>query len=159
MTTDNIAYSATSAVNITVASLAASTSRGSAAVYNTTTKYVDTLLHIAVQTGTSAPADLKLCGVYLYSSIDGVRFNGSSGENVSSDAAVTLDSPTNLTFAANIQCPAASSTYAVYIPIVQYLGQMPEAWGFVLNNRTGASLASTGSLSYSFYTGITYTNA
>lgn len=159
MTTDNIAYSATSAIAVTVASLAASTARGAAAVYNSTTKYVDDLLHVTVQTGTSAPADLKACQIYIYSSLDGIHFSGSSGENVSADAAVTLDSPTNLVLADTLNCPAASSSYATDVSILTTLGYMPVAWGHVVSNRTGASLASTSALSFSYHTGVTFTNA
>ena len=95
MTTVAIQYSVTTAIACTMNTLAASSARGSAPVYNTSAKYDDAILHLEVQTNSSAPTDVsKACFVYLYTSPDGVTWSGSRTENVSTDIAVTLDSPT-----------------------------------------------------------------
>jgi len=160
MATVQIQYSATSAIACTMSTLAASSARGSAPVYNTSTLYDDALLHIEVQTNSSAPADTaKACFVYLYQSIDGVSWNGSRTENVSTDIGVTLDSPTNLIYAHTINMPAASTIYRDDIPVAAVLGQMPAAWGYVIQNRTGYPLNTTAANLIASYAGIKYTIA
>ena len=125
---------------------------------NATNLYVDAMLTIAVVTSSSTLANDKACYVYLYgSSADGV-LSGSSAENQGTDAAVTIDSPTNMTGPFVISCPATSTTYRLVIGSVAsaFGGVLPYEWGFVLQNYTGQALASSGNLSE--YTGIYYTN-
>ena len=85
-----------------------------------------------------------------------MNYSGSSAENVSSDAAVTLDSPTNLISAYVINCPAASTKYAVDVPLQSVLGEMPYGWGFVIQNRTGFALGSTAANFLSYHGGMQY---
>jgi hypothetical protein len=160
MTTVAIQYSVTTAITCTMATLAASSARGSTPVYNTSAKYDDAVLHLEVQTNSSAPADTaKACFVYLYTSPDGVTWSGSRTENVSTDIAVTLDSPTNLIYADTLNMPAATTVYRADIPLVPILGQMPAAWGFVIQNRTGNALNTTSANLIATYSGINYTIA
>ena len=160
MTTVAIQYSVTSAITCTMSTLAASSARGSTPVYNTTTLYDDAVLHLEVQTNSSAPADTaKACFVYLYTSPDGATWSGSRSENVSTDIGITLDSPTNLIYAATLNMPAASTIYRTDIPLVPILGQMPAAWGYVIQNRTGFPLNTTAANLIASYAGINYTIA
>lgn len=158
MTTVAIQYSVTSAITCTMSTLAASSARGSTPVYNTTTLYDDAVLHLEVQTNSTTPADTaKACFVYLYTSLDGATWSGSRTENVSTDIGVTLDSPTNLIYAATLNMPAASTIYRTDIPLVPIVGQMPAAWGFVIQNRTGLPLNTTAPNLIASYAGIKYT--
>ena len=161
-TTDKIAYATSTAITCTLASLASSATAGRscAAVDNTSNLYDDALLYIAVKTSSSALANDKACYVYLYGSEDATNFNGSSAEAEGTDAAVTLDSPTNLIGPFVIACPAVSVTYKKVISVAAAFGGiMPRKWGFVLQNYTGQALDSTGGNHVTTYTGITYTNA
>jgi hypothetical protein len=143
-----------------MSTLAASSARGSTPVYNTTTLYDDAMLHIEVQTNSTAPSDLvKGCYVYIYSSIDGISWNGSKLENVSTDIGVTLENPTNLTCAGTINMPVTTSIHRGNFPIVPILGYMPAAWGFVIQNRTGFPLNTTAANLNASYAGIKYTIA
>jgi len=142
-----------------MSTLAASSARGSTPVYNTTTRYDDAILHIEVQTSTNAPVDLKACQIYLYESLDGIMWNGSRTENVSTDIGITLDSPTNLVQAHIINTPAATTIYRDEVSVAQALGFMPAAWGFVISNRSGFALNSTAANFTAVYTGVTYTVA
>lgn len=160
MTTDRIAYAATTAVTCTMASLASSATAGrsSAAVDNTTNLFDDALLTVIVKTSATALANDKACYIYVYGSEDGTTFNTSSAEAAGTDVAVTLDSPTNLKGPIAISCPAVSTTYRGIWSVAQIFGGvMPRKWGFVIQNYTGQPLdATVGSASY---TGITFTNS
>lgn len=160
-TTDKISYGASTSITCTLNSLANSTTagRGSASVDNSTNLYDDAMLSIAVQTGASGLTAPNCCYVYIYgSSADGL-FLGSSAESEGTDAAVTLDTPTNLLGPFVLNAPAASITYRLVIGSIASVfgGVMPYKWGFVLQNQTGAALAASGNTAV--YTGITYTNA
>jgi hypothetical protein len=150
-------YSVTTAIACTMSTLAASSARGSDAVYNTSTLYDDAILHIEVQTNSSAPVDLKACQIFLYSSLDGVAWSGSRTENVSTDIAVTLDSPTNLVLADTMNTPAASTIYRNEISVAQAIGFMPAAWGYVISNRNGFPLNTTAANLSASYAGVTFT--
>jgi len=158
-TTDKIVYGTSTAITCTLASLASSATagRGAAAVDNTTNKYDDAMLTVAVKTSASALANDKACYVYLYGSEDGTIYNGSSAEAEGTDAAVTVDSPTNLKGPYVIACPASSVTYRTVIPIAAaFGGVMPRKWGFVLRNYTGQALSATEGDHTKSYTGIHY---
>ena len=162
MTTQNIAYANAATITCTLASLASSSTagRGCAAVDNSSNKYVDAILTIAVKTSASALANDKACYIYIYGSGQDVVYTGSSAEAEGTDAAVTLDSPTNLLGPFVLACPATSTTYRANIPIAQFFGGvMPYKWGYVLQNYTGQALSATSGDFTSTYTGITYTNA
>ena len=162
-TTDKIAYATSTAITCTLASLASSATagRGSAVVDNTTNLYDDAMLTIAVKTSASALANDKACYVYLYGSEDGTVYTGSSAEAEGTDAAVTLDAPTNLRGPYVLVCPASSVTYRLVIGSVAgaFGGVLPRKWGFVLQNYTGQALDSTEGNHQKTYSGVTYTNA
>ena len=162
-TTDKIAYATSTAITCTLASLASSATagRGSAAVDNTSNLYDDAMLTIAVKTSASALANDKACYVYLYGSEDGTVYTGSSAEAEGTDAAVTLDAPTNLRGPYVLVCPASSVTYRLVIGSVAgaFGGVLPRKWGFVLQNYTGQALDSTEGNHQKTYSGVTYTNA
>ena len=161
-TTDNIAYGTSTAITCTLASLASSSTAGRScvAVDNTTNKYDDAMVTIAVKTSASALANDKACYVYVFGSEDGTVYLGSSAEAEGTDIAVTFDVPTNLKLAATISCPASSVTYRAVIGSIASLfgGVMPRKWGFVLQNYTGQALDATEGNHQKTYTGITYTN-
>jgi hypothetical protein len=158
-TTNKIAYASSAAITCTLASLASSATSGrcSLAVDNGTNLYDDALLLVAVKTSASALANDKACYVYLYGSEDGTNYSGSSAEAEGTDAAVTIDSPTNLRGPYVISCPAISTTYKILINVaLAFGGVLPKKWGFVLQNYTGQALDAT--TAFAQYTGITYQN-
>lgn len=159
-TTDKIQYSSNTTITCTLASLASTSSRGCLAVDNSTNLYDDAILTVAVKTNGSAPSSDKACYVYLYAAgADGV-FTGSSAEAQGTDAAVTLDSPSNMRGPFTISCPAASTTYRLVVPSVAEIfgGVLPYKWGFVLQNVTGNALDTTEGNFLKEYTGIYYQN-
>lgn len=160
-TTDKIAYGTSTAITCTVASLASSATagRGSAAVDNSSNLFDDALVTCAFKTSSSALANDKTVYVYVYGSEDGTIYSGSTAEAEGTDAAVTLDAPTNLRGPIPIACPAVSQTYRAVFSIAQFFGGvLPKKWGLVVQNYTGQALDSTGGNHTMQYTGITYTN-
>ncbi len=159
LTTDNIAYGSTTAITCTITSLTSSATagRGAAVIDNSTTLYDDALLTVIVKTSATTLANDKAIYVYVYGSEDGTTYNSSSAEAVGTNAAVTLDAPTNLKGPFTISCPAVSVTYRGVWSVAQMFGGvMPRKWGIVVQNYTGQTLdASIGSASF---TGITFTN-
>jgi hypothetical protein len=148
MTVYNTSYpSSANALTCTLASLANSTTAGRscAAFDNTTNKYPDIALEVKVKTNASAPTGEKGCYIYIYASMDGTNYSGSSAEAVGTDVAVTFDSPTNLFGPFFLSCPAAATTYRLQVPsLVALLGFCPQKGGVVVQNQTGNALDSTG---------------
>ena len=160
MTTQSAGYpSSANSVTITLNSLATSTTAGrsTAAISNTTNKYLDIGMTIRIKTSSSAPTGVKGCYVYVYASVDGTNFSGSSAEAVGTDVAVTLDSPTNLIGPYFISCPAASTTYELDITFASIFGFIPAQIGLVIQNQTGNALNSSGNTVT--WTGYNETNA
>lgn len=147
MTTQSASYPlSASSVTITLNSLATSTTAGRSTLAwdNTSTKYLDIAMTIRVRTNASAPTGVKGCYVYVYASIDGTNFSGSSAEAVGTDIAVTFDSPSNLLGPFFISCPAASTTYELDITFASLFGYVPQKGGVVIQNQTGNALNSSG---------------
>lgn len=114
--------------------------------------YVTTI----ISTGTvSSPVSVN---VYVSGSEDGTNFDQDSAVIGATDAAYTIDSPTNLRLAAIINCSTSSKVYNKTFSIASLFGGvMPRKWTTVVVNNTGGALAASGnSMSYS---GITYTTA
>jgi hypothetical protein len=162
-TTDKISYASNATITCTLASLvttSAGSARGSASVDNSANLYVDAILTIAVKLGSTGLGADKACYVYLYGAGQDGIYSGSSAEVEGTDAAVTIDSPTNLKGPFVIACPAVSTTYRLIVGSVASVfgGILPYKWGFVLQNSTGTTLDATEGNHTKDYTGIYYTN-
>ena len=163
-TTDKISYVATAAViTCTLNSLASSSTagRGSAAVDNTTNLYDDALVEVILKTAaTTTPANDKAGYVYIYGSADGTNYDGSSNENVGTDAAVTIDAPTNLKGPVVLVLLNSNASYKTSFSVARFFGGvMPLKWGVVVQNFSGMVLTGTPSDHSVTYTGIYYTNS
>ena len=162
-TTDKISFVNTATViTCTLNSLASSSTagRGSAAVDNTTNLYDDVLVEVILKTAaTTTPANDKAGYIYIYGSADGTNYDGSSNENVGTDAAVTIDSPTNLKGPITIVLLNSNSSYKTSFGVARFFSNMPLKWGVVIQNFSGMVLTGTPSDHSVTYTGIYYTNS
>ena len=158
MTTLNEKLAASAALTITLNSLSTSATAGRQAtvVDNSSNLYVDVLVTAIISTGTvSSPVSVN---VYVSGSEDGTNFDEDSAVMGASDAAYTIDAPTNLRLAAVINCSTSSKVYNKVFSVAQLFGGvMPRKWTVVVCNNTGGALAGSGN-SMSM-TGITYTNS
>ncbi len=135
-------YAASTALTITLNSLANAASRESTVVDNSTNCYLTGKLFVSVKThATSAPTGDKACYVYVYGATAAAsefpdRITGT-------DAAITLDSPANIAMVAAINCPAVNTVYTKVIDLATvFPGGLPPYWGIVVKNSTGFALGS-----------------
>lgn len=148
-----IAYGSSSAMTITLTSLATSstrvTGRQSTAIDNTSNKYLDYLVSGKVTTGTS-PTDAKQIDVWVFASYnDTPLYPDSMG---GTDAAYTATSTSilagALALAASISTNNTSDrTYWVnpFSVAALFGGQMPKYFGIFIAHDTGVNLNATGS--------------
>jgi len=148
-----ITYSAKTNITITLASLASAGVRGSAAVDNGTNKYVDAVVAGKIKTG-AAPAATGTMSIFAYASVnDGTNYSGGSS---GTDAAVTLDG-TEVVLGA---FPLDGANEQIYLPQMSvaaaFGGHLPEDWGIIIRNGSGATLSATAGDHEFHYKGIKY---
>jgi hypothetical protein len=141
------AYGASgNALTITLASLADSSTAGrqSTSVSNTTDLWLDVLISAKITTQNSGSiASPSAAFVYAYGSVDG----GSEWPDAvtGTDAAITLNNPTQLKLLGAIYAAAINTTYkgGPWSLAALFGGRMPEKWGVVVVNDTGTALSAT----------------
>lgn len=158
MTETKIKYGTSTALTITLNSLATSATVGRQAtvVDNGTNLFDDVYVTTIISTGTvSGPVSVN---VYVSGSEDGTNYDQDSAVMGASDAGYTIDSPTNLKLAAVINTSTSSKVYNATFSVASLFGGvMPRKWTVVVCQNTGGALAGSGnSMSY---TGVTYTSA
>ncbi len=145
--------SSNQALTITVASLTNSSLRQSAVVDNSSNLFFDAIVSVKLKTNSSGTSSIGYCNVYAYATADGgtTYTGGASG----SDAAYTADS-TNLVLLGIVTMTANSTTYTGTFNLSRAFGYggIPEKWGIVIENGTGATLDSTGGNPAILYQGI-----
>ena len=162
MAVTNITYAgaAGTAITLTLTSLTNGSWRQSTAVDNTSNLYIDALVGGSVQTGTSPTAESTI-DIYAYGQYDasGEYTGGASG----SDSAFTPGGDEGqLKWITSIVVSATSDVDYEWGPFniaPLFGGVMPQRWGLVVENNTGATLNATGTNNETAYTGIDYTTA
>lgn len=141
-------FAASAALTITLNSLASGSARESTVIDNGTNKYLDALITIMLAIGAGTIGAEKCANIYAYGSEDGTNFTDNA---TGSDAAITLNDPTNLKPVGMIAMPTQSLTYKGVFNIAQVFGGvLPRKWGIVVKNNCGIALAASGnSASYS----------
>jgi hypothetical protein len=141
------------AVTVTLASLANNGARSSAAVDNSTNCYLDALIQLVLKSGASGVSSTGYVNVYAYGTVDG---GTTYPEGAGTDAGVTLTSPTNLRLIGVINLVANATTYKSEPMSVAaaFGGVLPDHWGIVLENKTGAALDSTEANHTKIYQGV-----
>lgn len=163
MATTTINYDTPRTVTITYTSLADGGYRQSDAVDNSSYKYVDALVGGIVRIG-SPTADGTIA-IYAYGSYDGTEYTaGLTG----SDGTITWGTTGNTGADGYLNLPllgvisvdgSDDDDYARFGPysVAQAFGGiLPQKWGIVVKNSTGASLQGTQTSSECQYTGIKF---
>jgi len=131
------------AITITVASLANNSARQSTVIDNSTNVYLDALVQLKIKTNASGTATTGYVNIYAFGTVDGgTTYTENAG---ATDAAITLTSPPNAVLIGRINCVANATTY-YSIPMsvaAAFGGVLPEKWGIIVENKTGAALDST----------------
>lgn len=158
--TVNYAGAAGTAITLTLTSLADGNWRQSTAVVNTSNLYLDALVGGSTQVGTTPTAGGTI-DIYAYGQYDasGEYTAGASG----SDAAYTADGEeTSLKLIGVVQVDDTSDQDYEWGPFsvaAAFGGVLPQRWGLVVENNTGATLNATGTNNEVAYTGIKYDSA
>lgn len=137
-----IAYGTSTSITIALASLASSATAGreSLAVDNGTDKFLDALVRVEVTIPNSGTigGDLAVY-VYAYGSEDGTHYPDTV---TGADAAITLNSPSQLRLLGVINCPAINALYRMSPRSVAaaFGGIMPRKWGIAVRNYCNVAL-------------------
>lgn len=127
----------------TLASLANNGARESTVVSNTTDLALDALLMIVVKSGATGVSATGYVDVWVYGSVNaGTDYTeGATG----ADAAITPTVPPNLRMLGRINVVANAVTYkgGPWSVAAAFGGVLPEKWGIVIENKSGAALDAT----------------
>jgi hypothetical protein len=159
MSDTKLSFGTSTAITCTLASLADAGARECTVVDNSTNKYLDAMLTVAIKLQTGTPSSDKAVYVWFYGSEDGTNYTDNA---TGSDAAVTMRSPSNLRGPFVISCPDSGGlTYKGVIASVAsfFGGVLPRKWGFVVQNKTGITLSATEGDHTKTYTGVYTTNS
>lgn len=152
-------YSTAQTVTMTNTSLTNGSWRQSASVDNGTNLFIDAHLGGSIQVGTTPTANGTI-DIYAYGSYDGTNFTGGAS---GTDSAYTADGEELLfPLLLSIIVDATSDQDYVFGPVSvaqAFGGVLPETWGIVIENNTGATLNATGTNNEIQFFGITYTSA
>jgi hypothetical protein len=155
---NKLAYGTPTDIAVTLASLASSATAGreGPAVSNASDNFADAHIYVKIKTQNSGTIGND-SAVYVYA-------YGSSDEGTpvypdtvtGADAAITLNSPTQLKLIGKIFVAAINTTYkSDALPVAwAFGGALPKRWGIVLRNYCGTALSSTGGDHRVHYQGI-----
>jgi hypothetical protein len=134
------------AFTITLNSLASSATaaRQSDQISNATPLSLDALVFVILEIQTGTIGSDRCAYVYAYGSAnDGTDRTEGAG---ASDAAITLNDPTNLPLIGVVNMPAQSTVYRAgpFSVARAFGGILPARWGIVVRNFCGITLRSTG---------------
>ncbi len=140
------AFGTSTAITITLNSLADAAARESTAVDNGTDLFEDAIVRVSVSVGTVA--NEKEVRVFVYASEDGTVYEDPA---TGTDAALTLEDPPVARLARIIPTPTSTKVYEAVFMVAPLFGRtMPRKWGLIVENQSGAALAaSANSASYS----------
>ena len=147
-------FGASTAITITLASLAEAAARKSAAVDNGTDKFLDVLVQLNIKLQAGTPASDKAINIYVAGSEDGTDYTDNYTDG---DAALTLRSPTNLRLIGVIDTPDSGGlTYKSHPMSISaaFGGVMPRKWGIVVENKTNIAFSATEGDHTKEYSGI-----
>lgn len=149
-------FDASTAITITLASLASGSARQSANVDNSATLFVDALVDVAVKLAAGSPSGDRAVYLFVYGSEDGSTY----GDNATgADAALTMRVPTNLRPLGIINTPDAGGLTYRSGPLsvaAAFGGLLPRRWGIVVQNASGLALTATGGDHEATFSGFTY---
>ena len=153
-----IGYAATTTFAITLASLAAASSRESSAISASVggTSYDDFMIQMSVGSSQSTTAADKAVYVWFSGSADGTTYDTPA---LGSDAAITIGTNHNLKGPFTVSIPAGTTTYVFSIPSVSQFfgGIIPKKWNIIVENQTNGALNGTEGNFLKYLTPVFYT--
>lgn len=141
-------------ITCTLASLASGSARESTAIDNRTNLYLDALVFIQLKTATGTIGSDPFAYVYAAGTVD----DGTTWPDTvtGSDAAITLNTTTQLRLLGAVWLGAQSTTYKAgpWSVASVFGGVMPAEWSIVVKNNCGVALDSTEGNHKKLYQGI-----
>lgn len=136
-------------ITCTITSLANNGQRQSTAIDNTSNTFIEALVFVTVKSAAALTSSTGYVNVYAYGTVDGGTnyTDGATG----TDGSITLTIPPNMRLIGSINVVANSTTYkgGPMAVSVAFGGTLPDHWGIVVENKTGATLdASVGAAIY-----------
>lgn len=132
--------------------LANNAARQSTAIDNSTDRFLDASVFIKIKTAGSISATGAV-NIYAYGTVDGgtTYTEGCSG----TDGPITLVSPTNLRIIGVINAVTTALPFPAgpFSVAAAFGGILPQKWGIVIENRTGAALDTTEANHLKIYQG------
>lgn len=127
----------------TLASLSNNSARQSTEVDNSSNLFIDALVMLKVKSAGASTSSTGYVAIYAFASVDGgtTRTEGAGG----SDAAITLTVPPNARLLGIVNVVTNSTTYygGPFSVAAAFGGILPQYWGIIVENKSGASLDST----------------
>ncbi len=153
MATTQIDYGTSNqSITITLDNLGSTSLRQSGAIDNSSSKFLDVLVAGKIKTNSSGTSATGYLNIYAYGSANGGTTY--SGDASGSDAAFS-SRKNNLRFIGAFEAVANSTTYNFGpFSIASVFGCMPDHWGIVIENLTGAALDNAGGTHAVFYQGV-----
>jgi len=155
MATLRLSYGSSTAIVVTLASLAASSARQSTLVDNTGNTFVDAIVQVRVKLASGTPSGDRAVYIYAYGSEDGTDLTDNA---TGTDGAITLRQPSNLRLLGAIDTPDSGGLSYVSHPmsLMQAFGGfgLPRKWGIVVHNLSGVAFSATEGDHRKGYTGI-----
>lgn len=141
------------AITCTLASLANSGQRSGLAVDNTSNLFLDALVQIKIKSNAAGTSTTGYVNVYAYATADG---GTTYPEGAGTDVGVTLTVPPNVRLIGVLNVVANATTYASEPMSVAaaFGGVLPDHWGIIIENKTGAALDSTEGNHLKIYQGV-----
>lgn len=145
-------YGASTNLTITLASLADGSARESTAVDNGTNLYVDVLVGGKMRANSTGVDSAGYVNVWAYGSADdGTTYDdGATG----TDSAHTINN--NAKLLAVLEMNANSEDVEFSVPLSRVFNHVPEDWGVIIENQSGAAFDSTAGNFEIHYKGIHY---
>lgn len=141
-------------ITLTIASLANNGQRESSVIDNTSNLFLDALVQLKIKSAAASTSSTGVVNVYAYGTVDGGTTYSDSATG--SDAGITLTSPPNMRLIGVVNVVANSTTYKSHPMSVAaaFGGVLPDKWGIVIENKTGATLDATAGNHAAIYQGI-----
>lgn len=141
-------FGSSTALTVTLASLANNSARQSTIVDNTTTRHEKVVVYVKLTVGTSPTADSNINVYLIRDDADATTPHRTDGAGAS-DAAITIK---NAPLLKSIRVTAATSDVPYYTEITVF--DPGPKWGIAVENKSGVGLNATGTNHWVRFVGI-----
>lgn len=132
------AYGAKTTITLTLTSLTNGSGRESTVIDNTSNKFLDALLRF--QTNGQA-SGTGLVDVYVYAALGDTTYTDAA---TGTDAAFTAANRRNSPYLFSVQMNAGTAVQGGLVSVASaFNGTMPDKWGLIVINNSGATLSAT----------------